>query len=70
MKAICIKCWNPDALVTMDLDGSGKFHCTECEEDFDRDEVRECLDAMARRWKRLLAWADAYPAEETEDAAK
>ncbi|MDY3555280.1 hypothetical protein R5W24_004421 [Gemmata sp. JC717] len=69
MKAACIKCWNPDALVTMDLDGSALFRCSECEEEFTRDDVRGALEAVQRGWSRLLAWADAYPQAEPETTA-
>jgi len=64
MKALCIKCWDPEAVVNMDLDGTCQFECRECGETFDRGEVRAALDAMRKGWAKLLAWADAYPAEE------
>lgn len=69
MTAVCIKCWNPDALVRMHMDGSACFECAECNETFDTDEVRTCLDAMRTKWAKLLAWADTYPTDDT-DAAK
>lgn len=68
MNAICIKCWDPDATVTMDLDGSCLFRCRDCDEEFEPSEVRDCLQAMQGKWARLLKWADAYPQEETADA--
>lgn len=64
MKAICIKCWNPDAVVSMDLDGSREFCCIECEERFTCEEVKETLEAMQKGWGKLLKWADAYPKDE------
>ncbi len=64
MKATCIKCWDADALVTMDLDGSGVFRCGGCSGEFDRDEVTAVLEAMQKGWAKLIAWADAYPKEE------
>lgn len=70
MKAMCIKCMNPDALVSMDLDGTCQFRCGECEEEFGCDEVREALEAMQKGWAKLLAWADAYPQEEEAAEAK
>jgi hypothetical protein len=63
MKAICIKCWNPDALVSMDLDGTGEFECHACEERFTCEEVRQTLDAMKTSWERLIGWAESYPKE-------
>jgi hypothetical protein len=63
MRAICIKCWNPDALVTMDLDGTKQFRCTECEEEFECKEVRETLEAMKAGWEKLIGWAESYPGE-------
>lgn len=53
MKAICIKCWNPDAVVTMDLDGTKEFQCVECEERFTCGDVRETLEAMKKGWEKL-----------------
>lgn len=64
MKAVCIRCWNPDALVQMDLDGSREFECAECNERFTCEEVRDALDAMKAGWEKLIVWAEAYPAEE------
>ncbi len=66
MNAVCIKCWNPDAVVNMDLDGTCQFECRECGETFTPDEVRECLDAMQKSWGRLPKWVDAYPKAEDE----
>ncbi len=71
MNAICIKCWNPDTVVKMHLDGSGVFECAECDETFTCDEVKDCLEAMQSKWVKLLTWAEAYPAEEaTEETAE
>lgn len=67
MKAICIKCWNPDALVKLHCDGSGMFECAECGEEFDRDAVHSALAAMRKGWAKLIKWADAYPVEEPEE---
>jgi hypothetical protein len=64
MNAICIKCWNVDAVVKMHLDGSGVFECEECGETFECAEVRETLEAMQKGWGRLLKWAEAYPKDE------
>lgn len=63
MKAICIKCWNPDAVVRMDLDGSKEFVCVECEETFSCQEVKDTLAAMQKGWSKLLTWAESYPVE-------
>lgn len=60
MKALCIKCLNPDALVSMHLDGSGYFECGECGETFHCEEVRRALEGLAN-WPKLLKWAEAYP---------
>ena len=70
MNAICIKCWNPDAVVHMDLDGTCQFECKECGETFDREDVRSCLQAMNAKWERLLKWADAYPEDDATEEAK
>lgn len=70
MKAICIKCWDADAVVTMDLDGSREFECRECSERFTVEEVRDALDAMKAGWDKLIGWAESYPAEEETEAAK
>jgi hypothetical protein len=64
MKAVCIKCWDADALVRMDLDGSGDFSCVECQETFSCEEVRATLEAMQSSWGRLIAWAESYPKQE------
>ena len=61
MHAICIKCWDPEALVKMHLDGSGAFECAECEESFTCEEVRGALDAMQKGWGKLIRWAESYP---------
>jgi hypothetical protein len=61
MNAICIKCWNPDALVKMHLDGSGEFECAECEETFTCEEVKDTLEAMQGKWSKLIGWAESYP---------
>jgi hypothetical protein len=68
MNAVCIKCWDVSALVTMDLDGSREFVCTGCEERFTCDEVNECLAAMQKGWAKLIKWAESYPADETKAA--
>lgn len=64
MKAICIKCWDKDAVVMMDLDGSKQFHCGSCDEDFTCQEVKDTLDAMKQGWSKLITWAESYPQEE------
>ena len=69
MNAICIKCWNPDAVVTMDLDGTCDFHCVECDETFTCEEVRKTLEAMQKGWGKLLKWAESYPQAEEAKAA-
>lgn len=69
MKAICIKCWNPDAVVCMDLDGSQDFRCLECDEVFGCGDVRDALDAMQKGWAKLIGWAESYPAEEADEKA-
>ncbi|VTU02763.1 unnamed protein product [Gemmataceae bacterium] len=61
MNAVCIKCWNPEAVVKMHLDGSGDFECAECEETFSCAEVKDCLKAMQERWGKLMKWVEAYP---------
>lgn len=61
VNAVCIKCWNPDALVKMHLDATGDFECGECEETFTCEEVRDCLDAMKNQWEKLIGWAESYP---------
>ena len=64
MNAICIKCWDKDALVKMHLDGSGDFECNTCDETFTCAEVRDTLAAMQGKWAKLLGWAESYPADE------
>lgn len=66
MNAICIKCWNPDALVKMHLDGSKEFECAECEETFTCQDVRETMEAMQKGWSKLIKWAESYPADEAK----
>lgn len=68
MRAICVECWNPEALVGMDLDGSGTFRCGECSAEFTCVDVRSKLEAMKKGWDRLLKWADSYPKEESAKA--
>jgi hypothetical protein len=64
VNAICIKCWNPDALVKMHMDGSGVFECAECGEEFKCEEVRETMEAMRAGWEKLIGWAESYPKSE------
>lgn len=66
MKAICVECWDPDANVTLDMDGTGQFRCQGCDAEFTCEEVREKLEAMQKGWGKLLAWAESYPKEEAE----
>ena len=66
MNAICIKCWNVDAVVKMALDGSKEFECVECGERFTCAEVRDTLAAMNGRWAKLIVWAESYPADDAE----
>ena len=61
MKAICIRCWDAEALVQMDLDGSGEFECEGCNERFTCAEVRQTIDAMRTSWEKLIGWAESYP---------
>ncbi len=69
MRAICIKCWDEDALVTMHLDGSDTFECAECGEKFSCSDVRDTLRAMRNAWEKLLVWAEAYPKDDAEPKA-
>lgn len=69
MRAICVECWNPDALVMLDMDGSGNFRCDTCEAEFTCEDVRAKLEAMQAGWSKLLTWAESYPAEREEAAA-
>lgn len=64
MRAICIECWDKDAVVCLDMDGSGQFRCGGCDAEFTCEEVRDKLEAMKAGWSKLLAWAESYPAEE------
>jgi hypothetical protein len=70
MNAICIKCWDPEALVKLHMDGSGVFECNECEETFACSEVRDTLAAMQGKWAKLIGWAEAYPQEEEAEEAE
>ena len=69
MKVKCIKCWGADAIVSMDLDEGCLFRCSECSEEFDRDDVRAALDAMVKGWAKVLAWADQYPSDDEGEEA-
>lgn len=62
-KAICIKCWDADAVVSIDLDGTRDFHCAGCNETFTADEARAAIDGVKKGWEKLIAWVDAYPVE-------
>lgn len=66
MTAICIKCWDGDALIKMHLDGSGEFECSACDATFNCEEVRDTLAAMQGRWAKLIGWAEAYPADDAK----
>jgi transcription initiation factor IIE alpha subunit len=61
VQAICIRCWNPEAVVVMNLVPDANFTCNDCGEDFTCADVREQLNAMQSKWAKLLAWAEAYP---------
>lgn len=61
MNALCIKCWNPDAVVKMSLVEEWGFECAECGEEFTCEEVKEAIEAMQKGWGRLLKWAESYP---------
>lgn len=70
MKAFCILCRDVDAVVCVDMDGTEQFRCQSCEGEFTREDVEAAIDG-ARKWKKLLAWCDQYPAEdETEETPK
>lgn len=64
MRAICIRCWNPESVVKMHLDGSGDFECSECQETFGPDEVEAAFSSAKAAWSRILEWARAYPTEQ------
>lgn len=68
MRATCIRCLDAEAVVALDLDGSGYFRCQSCGEEFTADDVRDTLDAM-KRWEKLLVWAEACPVEAEEVTA-
>jgi hypothetical protein len=54
----CILCGNADGNVTVSLEDVSQFHCNECGEDFDADDVRQFVG----QWQAVLAWCDAAPA--------
>lgn len=64
MNAVCIKCWNPDAVVKMAMVEEWAFECAECGEEFTCEEVRGCLSAMQKQWAKLIVWAESYPKDE------
>lgn len=68
MKAICVECWGEDAVVTLDMDGTGQFRCRECDAEYTCEDVRAKLEAMQKGWGKLLAWAESFPAEEVPTA--
>ena len=60
-KLRCPKCGEAEATIRVDLDDLLTFACTECDEEFGRDDVEEMM-AAAKRWARVLAWLDTAPA--------
>lgn len=60
---VCIKCQDPDAIVSLDLDHLENFHCNECNEDFGLEEVQEYID-RGRAWERVAAWIQLAPTVE------
>jgi hypothetical protein len=53
----CILCGKEDGL-TLYLQDADTFHCSECEEEFAADDVRQQI----KEWSAVLAWIDAAPA--------
>lgn len=60
-RAVCIKCFDFDAFVTLDLDGSEVFRCNGCDAEFGPADVRQALHAMHQGWVKLLQWVEQYP---------
>ncbi len=52
-----------EATITLDLDDCANMTCPECGDSFTADHVREMIDAAAK-WRKVLAWLDAAPAQE------
>jgi hypothetical protein len=55
----CPLCGNADATLRLYLDDCETVTCSECEEEFSLDVVRELVAA----WTKVLAWVDAAPAK-------
>lgn len=62
----CPKCGNEEAGIEVRLwcldEGDDVFRCTECEEEFGREAIRE----LVRKWTKLLAWIDQAPDMDAE----
>lgn len=50
----CPKCGAEDC-ISLDLDDLISFHCRECEDCFDVNDVRKSIE----QWSKVLAWIDA-----------
>jgi hypothetical protein len=64
---VCIKCQDPDACVSLDLDGSDNFRCLACEEEFTVADVEAWLESTDA-WRKMLTWVRACPARKPEAA--
>ena len=53
-------CCGAQATVTVYMNDLASFHCTECDEDFDREQVEDFI----RSWQRVLSWIDSAPSVE------
>lgn len=51
----CIRCGNADATVTLNLDDCDTFRCTECEEEWSVEDVREHVIF----WARVIKWVES-----------
>jgi predicted RNA-binding Zn-ribbon protein involved in translation (DUF1610 family) len=53
----CPKCGEMQATLDFNLADGVTFHCQDCDDTFEADDLRERIAA----WTRVLAWVDAMP---------
>lgn len=60
----CPRCNEVEATISVDLDDLNRFHCNDCNEDFERSDVEahiEMLRAIPGKWDTALVWIDTAP---------
>lgn len=60
-KLTCIECGDPDATVSMSLDGQHTCTCSSCDAEFTPAEAVRALTAKLEQWRAVAEWADAFP---------